>query len=57
MNYVIVRNRVLQVGDLVRVGRCYGTCPLPYGLAAGTIATVRRTGFGFAEVADQRGFE
>ena len=55
MKKVRVRNRLLQVGDLVRVGRCYGTCPLPNGLAAGTIATVRHTGFGYADIADQRG--
>src|SRR5687767_12218949 len=55
MNKVVVRNRVLKDGEVVRVERCHGAYPLPARLAAGTIVTVLRCGFGYADVVDQNG--
>jgi hypothetical protein len=55
MNKVMVRNRALKDGDVVRVERCHGAYPLPIGLAAGTIVTVQRCGFGYADVVDHHG--
>ncbi len=55
MKKVIVRNRLLKVGDVVRIERCHGAYPLPSGLAAGTIVTVYRSGFGYADVVDHNG--
>jgi hypothetical protein len=55
MNRVVVRNRALEDGDVVRVERCHGAYPLPARLAAGTIVTVLRCGFGYADVVDHNG--
>lgn len=54
MKKIAVRNRILKDGDVVRVQRC-GTHPLPPRLAAGTIVTVLRFGFGYADVVDHNG--
>jgi hypothetical protein len=55
MNKVVARKRVLKVGDMVTICRCHGAYPLPPRLAAGTIVTVLRCGFGYADVVDHNG--
>ncbi len=53
----VLKTRVLQPGDVVRVCRCHGAYPLPEGLLEGTVVTVNQAAYGYANVTDNAGKE